>query len=422
MPFDPGPNPFHDVVYDWNLVDAFHDFQNKPIGLLDETLRDGLQSASVTNPPKEEKLELLRLMDALGIGTADIGLPASSVRAKEDCIFLARAVAGERLKVKLACAARTTLKDVQAVVDVSQASGVPIEVMCFIGSSAIRMLAEKWDLGTMVRRSVEAIGLARREGLDVTFVTEDTTRSRPDVLYRLFTSAIEAGAQRLCLCDTTGHATPDGIRVLFRYVKDLFRAMGVERGLDWHGHNDRGLALANSLWAIQWGADRIHGTALGVGERCGNTPMDQLLLNLRLLGSIPPERDLTRLLQYCEKASNSLGFPIPTNYPLAGRDAFRTQTGVHAAAIMKAQEKGDQWLADRVYSGVPAGMFGRRQEICIGPMSGASNARMVLEELGIPVTQENVRKVLEKAKETDRILGREEVLEVFGLEAGNGDE
>ena len=421
MPFHPGPDPYHGVIYDWNLVDAFHDFENKQVALLDETLRDGLQSPSVTNPPKEEKLELVHLMDSLGIGTADVGLPASSDRAKEDCVYLARAIDRERLKIKPACAARTTVSDVQAVVDVAEKSGTQVEVMCFIGSSAIRMLAEQWDIDFMLRQSRDAIRLARQNGLDVTFVTEDTSRSRPDVLYKLFTNAIEAGAQRLCLCDTTGHATPDGIRVLFRYVKDLLRAMNVDIHLDWHGHNDRGLALANSLWAIQWGADRIHGTALGVGERCGNTPMDQLILNLRLLGSIKEDRDLTRLLDYCRKASEYLKFPIPPNYPLAGRDAFRTQTGVHAAAIRKALEKGDQWLADRVYSGVPAGMFGRRQEICVGPMSGASNARMVLESMGIEPTDENVRRVLEKAKAMDRILEPSEVLDaVYGGEREAG--
>ncbi len=402
---------FHEVVYDWNLVDAFHDLGTRRVALLDETLRDGLQSASVSMPSASEKLEFVRIAASLGMDTVNIGLPGAGEQAREDCLFVARGVVREGLKVRLAAAARTLQDDIQPIVEVSQAAGIPIEVMSFIGSSPIRLLAEEWDLPFLMARSHEAISFARREGLPVTFVTEDTTRSRPEVLYRLFTNAIEAGAQRLCLCDTVGHATPDGIRALMRFTKDLLKGMGVEVGLDWHGHNDRGMALANSLWAIQWGADRIHGCALGVGERTGNTPMDQLIMNLRLIGSIPRERDLSRLLDYCEYASKILGVPIPSNYPLAGRDAFRTQTGVHAAAIRKALQKGDAWLADRVYSGVPAGMFGRRQEVCVGPMSGASNVHFVLERLGVEADEQAVARVLAKAKQMDRILTDEEILE-----------
>lgn len=402
---------FHDVVYDWNLVDAFHDLSARHVTLLDETLRDGLQSASVVHPSAGEKLELIRLMASIGIETVNFGLPGAGERAKQDCLTIARVVASEGLGIRLAAAARTVQDDIAPIVEVSQAAGVPIEVMSFIGSSPIRLLAEEWDLPFLLLRSRESITFARREGLDVTFVTEDTTRSRPEVLYRLFTNAIEAGARRLCLCDTTGHATPDGIRALLRFVKDLLKGMGVEVGLDWHGHNDRGMAVPNSLWAIQWGADRIHGCALGVGERTGNAAMDQLIMNLRLIGSISRERDLSRLLEYCEVASRILGFPIPANYPLAGRDAFRTQTGVHAAAIRKANQKGDQWLADRVYSSVPAGMFGRRQEVCVGPMSGASNVHFVLERLGVTADEGAVARVLARAKQRECILTDEEVLE-----------
>lgn len=405
------PHPrYHDVVYDWNLVDTFHDMENRQVALLDETLRDGLQSPSLTAPSAEERLNLVRLMASLGITTANIGLPGAGPQARADCLFVARGVVSEGLNIRLAAAARTLENDIAPIVEISQATGVSIEVMSFIGSSPIRLLAEDWDLPFLLKRSREAISFGRREGLPVTFVTEDTTRSRPDVLYRLFTNAVEAGCQRLCICDTTGHATPDGIRALMRFVRDLLKGIGVEVGLDWHGHNDRGMALANSLWAIQWGADRIHGCALGVGERCGNTPMDQLIMNLRLLGSISRERDLNRLLEYCEFASKILGFPIPPNYPLAGRDAFRTQTGVHAAAIRKALNKGDSWLADRVYSGVPAGMFGRAQEVCVGPMSGASNVHFVLERLGIPADDATVAQILARAKKMDRILTDDEVL------------
>jgi 2-isopropylmalate synthase len=403
----------NEIIYDWNLVEAFHNFKDLKVSLLDETLRDGLQSSYVVNPRPEKKLELVRLMAGLGIEFVNIGLPGAGERAKQDCITIARGVASENLKIRLACAARTLEDDIKPILDVAEASGLPIEVMSFIGSSPIRMLAEEWDLNLMLERSRNAIEFACRHSLPVTFVTEDTTRSRPDILYRLLQNAVDAGAHRFCVCDTTGHATPDGIRVLLRFIKYQIQGIGKPIGIDWHGHNDRGLALSNSLWAIQWGADRVHGCALGIGERCGNTAMDQLIMNLRLLGTIKPDRDLSLLLDYCRCASRIFGYPIPPNYPLAGSDAFRTQTGVHAAAIRKAKQKGDAYLADRVYSGVPAGMFGRQQEICVGPMSGLSNVMSVLERLGVTASQEQMQKVLLRAKEMNRILSDVEILDIL---------
>ena len=281
-----------DVIYDWNMVEAHHNLHTRPVQLFDETLRDGLQSAYVVNPSPEEKLEPLRLMNRTGIDTANIGLPGAGPQATQACIYMARAIRDERMRIRAAAAARTLEDDIRPIVQVSQAAGIPVEVMSFIGSSAIRMLAEEWNLASMLERSRNAIRFARQEGLEVTFVTEDTTRSRPDILYRLFTNAVEAGAHRICLCDTTGHATPDGIRVLLRFTTDLLKGLGVSVGVDWHGHNDRGMAMTNSVWALQWGAERLHGCALGVGERTGNTCMEQLMMNLRLLGVLEDTRDI----------------------------------------------------------------------------------------------------------------------------------
>lgn len=412
----PGPGkkePFHDVIYDWNVVDAYNTLENREVSLLDETLRDGLQSSYVVNPSIEDKIELVRIMDTLGTDAANIGLPGAGEKATRDCIDIVRAITEEKMAIHPAVAARTHEDDILPAIEVAQATGVAVEVMSFIGSSPIRMLAEEWNLESMLKRSRDAITLARKEGLPVTFVTEDTTRSRPDILYKLFNNAVDSGVQRICLCDTTGHATPDGIRVLLRFVTDLFKGMGVDIGVDWHGHNDRGISVANSLFAIQWGADRIHGCALGVGERSGNTSMEQLIMNLRLVGAIRPERSLENLLEYCRHASRILQHPVPTNLPVAGRDAFRTQTGVHAAAIAKAQVKGDTYLADRVYSGVPASMFGLSQEICVGPMSGASNVEHVLSRLGREATRESVDRVLAHAKTQNHILSDEEVLSIL---------
>ena len=298
------------------------------------------------------------------------------------------------------------------MIEISQRAGLPIEVYAFIGSSPIRQFVEQWDVALIAKRSAEAIDVAVKAGLPVAYVTEDTTRSRPEVLTTLFRAAIDHGATRLVLSDTVGHATPDGVRNLVQFTRSVIAGTGAKVGIDWHGHNDRGLALENALWALEFGADRVHGTALGIGERVGNAAMELLLLNLRLLGQLPPERDLTKLVEYCETVARAVGWEIPLNYPLVGRDAFRTATGVHAAAIIKAMQKGDAWLADRIYSGVPAGMFGRQQEIAIGFMSGASNVNYWLRQRGIEPTETLVSAILEVAKGTRYLLSDDEVMAV----------
>jgi 2-isopropylmalate synthase len=404
----------HELIYDWNSVEKVAPLSPKRrIQFLDETLRDGIQSPSVVDPSIDDKLRLVELANDLGIDTMDIGLPGAGKRAVEDCTVIAEHIKKNKLKVKASCAARTHVNDVQAIVDISQKVGIEIEVLCFIGSSPIRQYAEDWDLPRMLDLSASAIDLARKYNLPVAYVTEDTTRSRPEILTKMFTTAIEHGAQRLILCDTVGHATPDGIRNLIKFTRNMLEGMGrADVGIDWHGHNDRGLGVVNSIFAIEYGADRIHGTALGIGERVGNAALDQILLNLKLLGELP-DHDLTKLVLWCKTASQATRVPIHPQYPLVGTDAFRTATGVHAAAIIKAEKKGDAWLADRIYSGVPAGTFGKEQEIEIGHYSGESNVVYWLKKRGYEPKKELVTAVLGAAKRGNRVLADHEVVEVI---------
>jgi 2-isopropylmalate synthase len=401
-----------DLIYDWNVVGGPRRPLPAGITLFDETLREGLQNPSADDPPIADKLRFLRLCDELGIDGINLGLPASGPRAFEDVLSLAREAASCKMKLAIAAAARTVVADVVPIIEISQRIGVPIAVYAFIGSSPIRQYVEQWDVSLIARRSVEAIDVAVKAGLPVTYVTEDTTRSRPEVLKTLFRAAIDHGAGRLCLSDTVGHATPDGARNLIRFTKNVIAAAGAKVGIDWHGHNDRGLALENALWALESGADRIHGTALGIGERVGNPPMELILLNLQLLGHLGEGRDLTKLVEYCETVARAVGWTIPASYPLVGKDAFRTTTGVHAAAIVKALERGDAWLADRVYSGVPAGMLGRSQEIGIGFMSGASNVHHWLRKRGIEPKEDLVAAILSAAKRTRHVLSDAEIMAI----------
>ena len=399
-----------ELIHDWNTLEGSFDYSTRRgVQLNDETLRDGLQSPSVTDPCIEDKVRLLHLMAELGIAAADIGLPGAGPRALRDVEALAREIADQRLSLEPNCAARTVRADIQPIIDVSQRVGIAIEAATFIGSSPIRQYAEDWTLDRMLRATEDAVTFAVENSLPVMYVTEDTTRARPEVLKALYKTAIDCGARRICLADTVGHATPHGVRQLIRFVRDeIVEPSGEEVKIDWHGHRDRGLALANCLAAIEEGAHRIHGTALGVGERCGNAEMDLLLVNFKLLGL--HDRDLSRLNEYVALASQACKVELVYNWPVFGADAFRTGTGVHAAAIIKAESKGDAWLADRIYSGVPAGWFGLRQVIEISPMSGVSNVRYWLRAHGYdPADEGLVNHLFDACKTCDHTFTDDEV-------------
>ncbi len=296
-----------------------HHWGDKPyvpnnISLHDETLRDGLQSPSIKDPTLEEKIKLLHSLDALGVGSVNVGLPAAGPRALEDTTRLCQEIADSKLAILPCIAARTKPSDIAPAVDVTQKTGVPLRVMAFIGCSPIRIYAESWTLEILRKLSVDAVDFAVKEGLKITYVTEDTTRSRPDTLVELFRAVIDHGADRLCLCDTCGHATPDGAMNLVRFTRHIVSGCGRPIGIDWHGHDDRGLALANAIAAASEGADRLHGCVLGIGERVGNTALDMLLVNRALEHGLDPNLD--RVLLLCEQASRAMGRPIPADYPL----------------------------------------------------------------------------------------------------------
>jgi 2-isopropylmalate synthase len=394
----------HPLIYDWNRTDA-----PPPATILlnDETLRDGLQSPSVRCPTIDEKIRILHLIDQLGMDTADIGLPGAGPHVVRDVERLAREIADSRLRVEANCAARTLVADIEPIVEISQRVGIPIECCAFIGSSPLRQYAEGWSLDQLLKLTEEAIGFAVGEGLPVMYVTEDTTRADPETLRALYSAAIRAGAKRICLADTVGHATPHGAAALVRFVTTVVDECGGGIGIDWHGHRDRDFAIANTLAALDAGATRLHGAAIGIGERVGNTPMDLLLLNLVLMGYL--NRDLSALCEYCETVSAATGVPIPANYPVAGRDAFRTATGVHAAALIKAFRRKDRNLVDAVYSGVPASLVGREQQIDIGPMSGRSNVIFWLERRGFTATDDVVDRIFARAKASATVLTEEEI-------------
>lgn len=395
------------MIFDWNAEGEFPPRPKNRIEFDDETLRDGLQSPSVKSPTIDEKLRILHFMNEIGVDNADIGLPGAGPHVVETVERLAREIVDQKLSVKPSAAGRTHENDVRPIIEISQRVGIPIEADLFIGSSPVRQFAEEWDLDWLVAQSTKAVRFAVSEGIPVMYVTEDTTRARPKDVETLYTAAIEAGATRVCVCDTVGHATPWGVRNLIRFVREIVDRINPEVKVDWHGHSDRGLGVINSIAALEAGADRVHGCAVGIGERVGNTPIDLLMVNLKLMGWI--DNDLRSLPKYVEFVSKVTGVPLVDQYPVFGRDAFRTGTGVHAAAIIKAKKKGDDELADLVYSGVPAGMFGLRQIIEVGPMCGLSNVIYWLSANGYPQEEELAKDIFSLAKASDRILTDDEL-------------
>jgi 2-isopropylmalate synthase len=402
-----------ELIYDWNRI---HPASLRPTGqvlLNDETLRDGLQSPSVRDPSIQEKIAILHLMEALGINSLDLGLPGAGQRAVEHTEALAREIVQHKMKIRANCAARTLQNDIRPIAEIVQRTGLKIEAATFLGSSPIRRYTEGWTNDFLLQTTETAVKYAISLGLDAMYVTEDTSRCDPDMVRRLYTTAINCGARAIVICDTAGHATPMGTFALVRFVvEEVVKPSGEKIRVDWHGHCDRGLAIANSMAALVAGADCVHATALGIGERVGNTQMDQMLVNLRLMGISPwVDQDLTKLKDYCQAVSRATGVPIPINYPVVGEDAFRTATGVHAAAVIKAYKKNDVELANTVYSGVPAHVFGLEQVIDIGPMSGKSNIHFWLQRHGMPDSDDMVDRIYRRAKASDHTLSEAEILE-----------
>ncbi len=405
----------HSLIYDWNEIGYSIDRKdgNHPHELWfdDETLRDGLQSPSARNPTIEQKIELIDYMERLGIQKVDLGLPGAGPYHVDHIDLMLRHMGEHGYKLRPGCAVRTVVSDIEPLVDLQAKHEREIQASAFLGTSPIRQFAEGWNMEKIISTAEKAVTFAVDNNIPVMFVTEDTTRSKPEEIKEVYSRAIELGADRICVCDTCGHVTPNGVRKILGFIQEeVIPDSGVKRReieVNWHGHQDRGLGVANNLAAYEAGADVIHGTALGVGERAGNAPLDQTLVNLSLMGVI--SNDLTSLNEYSRKAHEYIEVALPHNYPVFGEDAFETGTGVHASAVIKAMNKGDNWLADRVYSGVPAGDFGLQQVIRIGHMSGRSNVIHWLERNGYKPEDGLVSHMFEVAKSKRRMMTDEEV-------------
>jgi len=407
------------LIYDWNTIE--YDIQRNPanhphdVWFDDETLRDGLQSPSARNPTIEEKIELLTYMERLGLQKVDLGLPGAGPFHREHISAMLSHINEQSFNIRPGAAVRTLMGDIEPLVEMQAKHEMEIQASAFLGTSPIRQYTEGWTMEKLMSTMEKAVSFAVENDVPVMFVTEDTTRSKPEDVKMIYQRAMELGVRRICVCDTCGHVTPNGVKKLLHFIdEEVIKDAGYHRSdieVNWHGHQDRGLGVANNIAAVEAGADVIHGTALGVGERAGNAPLDQTLVNLKLMGVI--DNDLSLLDEYVRKANEYIEVPLPRNYPVFGNDAFETGTGVHASAVIKAMRKGDDWLADRVYSGVPAGDFGLKQIIRIGHMSGRSNIIWWLEQNGIDADENLVEHLFEVAKQQKRNMLDSEIFDAI---------
>jgi len=404
-----------DLIYDWNVIDydIRRNSADHPHDLWfdDETLRDGLQSPSANNPTIKQKIELIDYMERLGIQKVDLGLPGAGPFHIEHIDAMLSHINENSYEIRPGCAVRTVVSDIAPLIDLQSKHECQIQASAFLGTSPIRQYTEGWDMNKIISTAEKAVSFAVDNDVPVMFVTEDTTRSKPEEIKEVYTRALELGADRICVCDTCGHVTPNGVNKLLSFIQNEvipdagFKRRDIE--VNWHGHQDRGLGVANNIAAFESGADVIHGTALGVGERAGNAPLDQTLVNLSLMGVI--SNDLTALDEYMRKAHDYVKVPLPRNYPIFGNDAFETGTGVHASAVVKAMNKGDHWLADRIYSGVPAADYGLKQVIRIGHMSGRSNIIWWLKNNDYQVKDELVEHMFTVAKKQRKLMEDDEI-------------
>ena len=404
-----------EFIFDWNELNRKGRLVPHGFSLFDETLRDGLQNPSVEDPGIEDKLRILHLMDDLGIDEANVGLPGSSKRAFEDVLRLCKEVVDCKMKIKVAAAGRTVVGDITPTIEISQRAGIPIEVYAFIGSSPIRQYVEQWDVSLIAKRSAEAIDVAVKAGLPVAYVTEDTTRSRPEVLT---------------------HALPHGHRPRRHAPLPVRHGRATPR--------PTACATSCSSRASVIAGDRRHGR-----HRLARPQRPRLRAGERDLGARVRRRPRARDGARHRRARGQRGDGAPAHEPAPARaarapsatsrsssstarrsrapSAGRFRSTIRSSAATRSAprractpprssrrcRRATSWLADRVYSGVPAGMFGRHQEIGIGFMSGASNVGYWLRQRNIEPSEDLVAAILEVAKATTHILSDEEVLAVI---------
>ncbi len=380
------------LLYSWNPP-AKSGLEN--VEIEDDTLRDGLQGAFVRKPTVDEKIELFTLSSAIGCQHAVVGFPASSPQEMADSRRIVQAIQERGLKQQPWMLSRALVSDLEPIIALQRESDIPIGAAFFMGTSPLRRVVEKWDWDQVLRNVETAVAYCVENGVPFSLSIEDASRTPPEELRQLIQIGAKANGFSISICDTVGESTPDGAAQLVRFTREEIAKENADTRVLWHGHNDRGMAVANSAAAAEAGARIIGGSFLGIGERTGNAALEQVILYLYQNGATQWRID--HLVNYCEKLSEYTNTPISNEMPLIGSQAFATCTGTHSAAVLKARAISVDY-EDYIFSAVPASKLGLPQNIMIGPTSGLANARHVLQRLELPSDDQAASALLEHAK------------------------
>ncbi len=370
----------------------------------DETLRDGVQAPYVLQPTIEQALTIFEFSRKLGVQKADIGFAASSPTTFNRIKEVAKQNYGEGTPITISCAARTTIGDIDPIIKLSQEIGNPIEADTFIGTDPLRMKVEGWTPEFMANQVEQVTRYAIDHGVPTMLVTETSfagIQQIPNVVRDIYLAGLNAGAGRVCLCDTTGAHTFDEIIEGIHWMRNLLDTNGFHHvGIDFHGHDDLTNAVSNSVAAFMAGADRVHATILGIGERRGNTDLIPLLVQLDKK-EMNSDHNLHILPEYAMYASSVLGVPISDTHPVIGPDARCMVSGVHATAALKGLEQGHKGI----YLPFDPDSLGIKPSHTtkIGQMAGKGNVLLFALMEGLPrPTDLQIERVLNEAKGLDQ--------------------
>lgn len=351
----------------------------KNVLILDTTLREGEQTPGVTFTI-EEKLELARKLDEIGVHMIEAGDPNVSQDVKEAVTRIAR----EGLKSEILAHCRALVPDVE-----NAASCEVDRVAIFLGTSKSHLQHKLWkDEDKAIELVTKAIDHAKSHGLKIRFTAEDASRTDRDFLLRICKSAQEAGADRISIPDTVGIMTPPGVRELFQSLSSRLKAE-----LDTHCHNDLGMATANTLAGLEGGATAAHVTINGLGERSGIAPLSEVAVALKVIYGIETVKldQLPSLSLLSERLSGIV--PAP-NTPIIGENAFTHKAGIHVAGVLANPS---------TYEGFPPDLIGRQRDIIIDKYTGIHAVKSRLERLGVTLSNDQISRIVQAIKERPNI-------------------
>lgn len=410
-------------IHDWDH-EGSEKLRKSCFRLLDTTLRDGRQKPESKQPSVEEQKAIIDFDAKVGVDAIDICMPGVRGKYYREGVECAQYISRNHPNIEIVVLARTIEDDVAATIDFSKDAGVRLSVILFRGSSDLRLLAEDWNEDQIVEDMHRFSKILTCAGQKVISATEDTTRTRPEFLKSIFEAGITGGASELCVADTVGYADPTGTQRQMEWIRQNISGAN-DLPIHFHGHDDTRNSVANSIAAIKSAPNTIvHATWLGVGERAGNTPMEGLLSDLERRGI--DKYDISHVVPAAKLTSHAFNTPIPVNHPLVGEIVFTNMSGIHAAGIFKAEQKGMEDIAGVVYSAVSPHRVNREHKFNIGVLSGRYNVIANIERinkqhgLNIVYSDELAKELVRQANIQNADLSDEQIIRVATQSSENG--